>query len=138
MQTMRTLLLSLVTGGLYLLDLSFRWRKPTHRHDLLDLVLVRLTPEQVTRAEAANRARRHITHALICGPFGQMFGTEQQCRKHFDSWNPAREPAVFPTLFRQAVELDDFAIADYSNTDDLVLRLIDAQYHARESYSSTT
>lgn len=138
MQAMRTLLLSLVTGSLHLLVLSFRRRRSTHRHDLLDLVLVRLTPEQVARAEAANRARRHITHALICGPFGQMFGTEQRCRKHFDSWNPAGERAVFPTLFRQAVELDDFAIADFSNTDDLVQRLIDAQCYAKERSSSIT
>lgn len=130
---MRTLFLVLVTGGLYLLVLPFRRRKQTHRHNLHDLVLVRLTPEQIVQAKAANGARRQITHALICGPYGQRFGTELQCRKYFDAWNPANEHAIFPGLFGQAVELDDCAIADFSSTDELVTRLIEAQESAGTS-----
>ena len=130
---MRTLFLVVITAGLYLLVLPFRRRKRIHKSDLHDLVLVRLTPEQIAKAKAANGARRQITHALICGPFGQRFGTELQCRKYFDAWNPANEHAIFPGLFGQAVEMDDCAIADFSSTDELVTRLIEAQDRARKS-----
>lgn len=124
---MRTLFLILITGGLYLLVLPFRRRKQTHRYNLHELVLVRLTPEQIARAKAVNGARRRITHGLICGPFGQRFGTELQCRKYFDAWNPANKQAIFPRLFGKAIELDDYAITDFSSTDNLVTRLIEAQ-----------
>ena len=105
----------------------FRRRKQTPEHNLHDLILVRLTPEQIAQAKAANGARRQITHALICGRFGQRFGTKLQCRKYFDAWNPANELAIFPGLFGRAVELDDYEIADFSDTFNLVNRLIDAQ-----------
>ena len=39
--------------------------------------LVILTPEQIARAKAANGSRKRITHALVCGPHGKMFGTER-------------------------------------------------------------
>ena len=100
---------------------------------LHDLVLVRLTPKQIAQARAANGARRRITHALICGPFGQMFGTELQCRKYFDAWNPTNEFAIFPDLFGHAVELDGYAIPNFSSTDELVMRLIAAQDRACRS-----
>lgn len=124
---MRTLFLILITGGLYLLILPFRRRAQTRGHKLHDLVLVRLTSEQIARAKAENGPRRRITHALICGPFGQRFGTDSQCRKYFDAWNPANEQPIFPGLFKRAVELDDYAITDFSSTDELVMRLIEAQ-----------
>ena len=44
-----------------------------------NLTLVILTPEQIARAKEANGSRKRITHALVCGPYGRMFGTERQC-----------------------------------------------------------
>ncbi len=30
--------------------------------------------------------RKRITHALICGPYGQVFGTEKECLQYFTAW----------------------------------------------------
>ena len=86
-----------------------------------DLVLVTLTAEQAAMAKEANGKRRRITHALLCGPYGRMFGTENQCWKYYATW---RE--IFPELFEQAYEagvVDNFN--DYEETDGLVLVLMD-------------
>ena len=48
-----------------------------------NLTLVTLSDEQVAKAKVANGPRKRITHALICGPHGQMFGTEKQCLKYW-------------------------------------------------------
>ena len=89
-----------------------------------DLVLVTLTDEQIARAKEANGKRKRITHALLCGPFGQMFGTENQCWKYYASW---RE--IFPELFKQAFEADEVDTEvfenDFESTDGLVLVLMD-------------
>ena len=44
-----------------------------------NLTLVTLTADQIANAKEANGQRKRITHALICGPYGQKFGTEKQC-----------------------------------------------------------
>lgn len=89
-----------------------------------DLVLTALTSEQIRRAKEANGKRRRITHALICGPYGQMFGTENECWKYYATW---RE--IFPELFEQAYQLlviDDSEFAgDFESTGGLVLILMD-------------
>lgn len=53
-----------------------------------DLTLVTLSPEQIAKAKETNGARKKITHALICGPHGQMFGTEAQCLKVLGGMEP--------------------------------------------------
>ena len=55
----------------------------TKKHNL---TLVTLTPNQILRAKEVNGKRKQITHALICGPYGQRFGTERQCLKYFNGW----------------------------------------------------
>lgn len=96
-----------------------------------NLVLVRLNSDQVARAKEENGHRKRITHALICGPHGQRFGTEKQCRKYFVAWNPKGHQynpvAIFPDLFDKAIETDSYEITDYESTWDLVMKLIDAQ-----------
>ena len=125
---MRTLLLTVLTGGLYLLVLAFRSRGVSRtpidvrRH----LVLVRLIPEQIEKAKAANGPRKQITHALVCGPYGSIFGTERQCLKYFDAWNPAGG-AVFPDLFDRGVKVNAHEIRDFETTFNLVNRLTEAQ-----------
>lgn len=68
---------------------------------------------------SANR----ITHALLCGPYGQIFGTEKQCRKYFWAWDP-NKGNVFPHLFSRAREARRCEITDYRTTFNLVNKLI--------------
>ncbi|MCY4431899.1 MAG: hypothetical protein OXC11_16120, partial [Rhodospirillales bacterium] len=99
-----------------------------------NLTLVILTPEQIARARAANGSRKRITHALVCGPYGQMFGTERQCLKYFTVWDPDHRIEVAPGQFRalyadlfdQAVKTTAYAISDYRTTPDLAARLVEA------------
>ncbi len=86
------------------------------------LVLVALTPEQAAKARAANGSRRRITHALICGPFGQMFGTERHCRKRFEAWRPQRG-AIFPVLFGRGRETNRYRLKSYEETWNLATKL---------------
>ena len=99
-----------------------------------NLTLVILTPEQIGRARAANGRRKRITHALVCGPYGQMFGTERQCLKYFTLWDPDHRievapgqcRALFADLFDRAVTTTAYAISDYQTTPDLAARLMEA------------
>ena len=98
-----------------------------------DLVLVTLDREQIAKAKHVNGKRKRITHALICGPYGQIFGTKQQCLKYFAAWDPRRRwevapsqwrAGMFPNLFAAAVETDQYEILDYKTTFNLVIKLI--------------
>lgn len=99
-----------------------------------NLTLVKLTAEQIARAKEANGSRKRITHALICGPYGQFFGTEKQCLRYFTVWDPAygievlpgKFKAIFPNLFSKAVKTDTHEITDYESTPDLTDILIKA------------
>ena len=97
-----------------------------------------MTAGQIEKAKAANGQRRQLTHALLCGPFGQMFGTEKQCRKYFDVWRPeylievkpGHFKTMFPDLFSEGLEVERADIQDYRTTEELVTKLIDAQDNA--------
>jgi len=91
-------------------------------YKLNTLILAPLTGEQIAIAKSTLGARRQITHVLVCGSFGKMFGTEKQCRKYFAPWS-----TDFPTLFDQVIEANGVELTDYEETDGLVMRLIDAQ-----------
>jgi len=99
-----------------------------------NLTLVVLTREQIARAREANGRRKRITHALVCGPYGQMFGTEQECLKYFTLWDPDHRievapgqfQALFADLFDKAVKTTAYAIGDYRTTPDLATRLMEA------------
>lgn len=84
------------------------------------LVLVSLNQQQIESAKKVNGSRKQITHALVCGPHGNLFGTEKFCRKYYSAW-----VNVFPLLFDEGVETDDFEIVDYESTFDLVTKLIE-------------
>ena len=104
----------------------------------VNLVLVKLNPHQISRAKEANGSRKRITHALICGPYGQMFGTEKQCLKYFTVWDPAyrievapgKFKAMFPGLFGEAVRTDKYEIIEYKSTWGLTEKLIAASESA--------
>ena len=91
------------------------------RTDKLPMVLVTLSVDQIEQAKEANGRRRQITHALICGDYGQMFGTERQCRKYYDAWK-----TIFRPLFSRVHKAKKHAIENYTTTDNLVMRLIEA------------
>ena len=93
------------------------------------LILVSLSKSQIEKAKKVNGPRKQITHALLCGPYGQLFGTEMFCRKYFDAWNPKQK--VFPSLFYEAVEMENWEIQNFKSTFNLVMRLIEAQDNAR-------
>ena len=97
-----------------------------------NLTLVILTPEQIARAREANGGRKRITHALVCGPYGQMFGTERQCHKYFTAWDPDHRVEVAPGQFRapfaelldKSVKTTAYPVSDYRTTPDLAARLM--------------
>ena len=99
-----------------------------------NLVLVKLDPNQIARAKDANGSRKRITHALLCGPYGQIFGTENHCLKYFTAWDPksrievspGKFRAIFPTLFDKAISTDTHEIIDYESTFGLVEKLFEA------------
>jgi hypothetical protein len=85
------------------------------------LTLVSLSRDQIEKAKAANGSKRRITHAVICGGYGQLFGTEKQCRKYFSVWSK-----IFPRIFARSAETETFEITDYRSTFNLVMKLIEA------------
>ncbi|MBD1575663.1 hypothetical protein HC723_04245 [Vibrio sp. S11_S32] len=85
-----------------------------------NLTLVSLNQDQIGRAKEINGPRKKITHALICGDYGQIFGTEKQCRKYYSAWIN-----VFPLIFKEVVESTSFEIQNYGSTFDLVNKLIE-------------
>jgi len=98
-----------------------------------NLTLVILTREQIARAREANGRRKRITHALVCGPYGQMFGTERQCLKYFTPWDPGHRIEVAPgqywaliaDLFDRAVTTTAYALRVYRTIPDLAARLME-------------
>lgn len=85
-----------------------------------NLILVTLNQDQISKAKDINGKRKQISHALICGPHGQIFGTEKECRKYYTAWI-----SVFPLLFDKGIETDDYSISNYESSFDLVNKLIE-------------
>ena len=77
---------------------------------------------QIEQAKGANGQRKQITHALLCSPHGQIFGTEKQCRRYYAVWK-----TIFPKLFPSHFETKNWEIARYESTFGLVERLIEAE-----------
>ena len=96
------------------------------------LILVSLSPEQIVKAKEINGKRKQITHALLCGPYGQMFGTEKQCLKYWSVWRPEyrieispdQYKAMFSNLFDKSVITNNYEISDFESTFNLVNKLI--------------
>lgn len=84
------------------------------------LTLVTLNRTQSAKAKEVNGPRKKITHALICGPHVQIFGTEKHCRKYYSVWSE-----IFPYISDKAIEVSEYEITDYETTFDLVNELIE-------------
>ena len=85
-----------------------------------NLILVTLNQAQIIKAKDVNGKRKQISHALICGPRGQIFGTEKQCRKYYSVWVD-----IFPHLFNKGIETDEYEVSNYESNVDLVSKLIE-------------
>ena len=106
------------------------WRKDTRvlqanrikgrRRQNHKLTLVTLTPEQIDKAKQENGQRRKITHVLVCGPHGQIFGTEKFCLKYFDVW-----VEIFPLIFSRRVKKRRHRMKDFKHTPEMVTKLIE-------------
>lgn len=96
------------------------------------LILVKLNDEQVALAKEVNGSRKQITHALLCGEYGQMFGTEKQCSKYFNVWK-----GIFKTLFFDIKLCNSYHVSDYENTFNLVNILITASDKQKTLGAST-
>ncbi|MEO9524959.1 MULTISPECIES: hypothetical protein [Pseudomonadota] len=83
-----------------------------------DLVLVTLDAEQIAKAKEANGKRKRITHALVVGEYGVMFGTEKQCMKYYSVWKN-----IFKHLFGKCYETDQYRLATYTCSGNVVMDL---------------
>ena len=55
-----------------------------------------------------NSKRNRISHALLCGPYVQIFGTEKHCLKYFSVWVD-----IFPKLFSRGVRTEAHEITHF-------------------------
>ena len=85
------------------------------------LILVALNDEQIEKAKAINGQSKRITHALLCGSYGQIFGTEKHCLKYYMPWKD-----IFRNLFKESKSVQTYEISQYESTFDLVNILIAA------------
>lgn len=84
-----------------------------------DLVLVKLSDEQVALAKQANPYRRRTTYTLLCGAHEQMLGTQNQYRKYYGTWKD-----IFRRLFDKVYRTLMYPIQRYESTVNLVTLLI--------------
>lgn len=84
------------------------------------LILARLNSEQIKKAKFENGERKQITHTVLCGEYGQLFGTETHCRKYYSAWSK-----IFPLLFEKAIEASEVEINNFRSTFNLVNILIE-------------
>ena len=92
------------------------------RHKKYDPKLVSLNRQQVESAKRVNGQAKRIAHELLCGPYGQIFGTEKQCLKYYSVWLE-----VFPLLFAKRKRVKRAKLSDYKSTFNLVNDLTAAQ-----------
>ncbi|AXV33049.1 hypothetical protein BFW41_03620 [Aeromonas hydrophila] len=84
-----------------------------------DLILVVLNAEQIAKAKDENGRRKQITHALVVGNYGVIFGTEKQCMKYYSAWRD-----IFKDLFDRCYETDQYHIRTYISSGNVVMELI--------------
>ncbi|MEN8615633.1 hypothetical protein [Shewanella baltica] len=92
------------------------------------LILVALNDEQIDQAKAVNGQRKKFTHALLCGSYGQMFGTEKHCLKYYNVWKK-----IFQDLFNESKIVQACDVLKYESTFDLVNVLIAASDNKKQA-----
>jgi len=94
------------------------------------LILVSLNEEQISQAKVVNGERKKITHALLCGSYGQMFGTEKQCSKYYNVWKD-----IFKELFFESRTVQACDVLHYESTFNLVNILISASDEKKQIHN---
>lgn len=97
------------------------------------VLLVKLSKNQAISAKAANGERKKITHAVVCEPYGAIFGTEKQCRRYYNVW-----ATIYPELYSGGEECNDYSFTSYETTFNLVLKLINASEDYLSAQSLTS
>ncbi|WP_166018187.1 hypothetical protein [Cobetia sp. MB87] len=92
------------------------------------VILVALNDEQKAEAVQAQSSRKKITHAVVCGDYGTIFGTEKYCLKYFHAWS-----SIFPNIFSGGEFSDSFQFVTYQPTYELVNILMVANDEAKKS-----
>lgn len=95
---------------------------PSDAERLYPLVLVELTAAQITEAKQLNGMRTRPTHAVVCRPYGQIVGTELQCRKYWEAW----KVMYVGVLFDDAFESTTYPMPALEWTSDLTEALFRA------------
>ena len=99
-------------------------------HKKYNLILVKLNKKQIEKAKLVNgKYPEQITHALLCGPYGQILGSEDHCLKYYSAWLE-----VFPYLFAKRKKVKRAKIINYKTTFNLVDDLIAVQDALSELY----
>ena len=57
---------------------------------------------------------------MLCGSYGNIFGTEKNCRKYFSVWS-----RIYTDIFHEYYETNDIEIIDFNITSDLSIQLVD-------------
>jgi len=85
-----------------------------------ELILTKLNNEQITRAKEENGSRKQITHALVVGHYGIIFGTYKQCEKYYIAWRD-----LFINLFKDSYETSSIELPYYKTDNGIVYKLCD-------------
>ena len=85
------------------------------------IVFAKLTPSQIELAKEIKGRNKKITHAVVCGKYGQIFGTEKYCLKYFNVWK-----VDMKKLFSKSIITENADIKDYNETFNLVHVLLRA------------
>lgn len=97
------------------------------------IILVKLSQSQIESAKLILGKRSSPTHALLCGKFGQIFGTEKHCVKYFTAWKE-----IFKNIFPKSLITDDYEITDFTNTFNLVNIIGEQQMKTEKSRPDMT
>jgi len=77
------------------------------------IFFVSLTEDQIKKAKAVHGQQFHITHAVVCGKYGQWFGTKKQCEKYYSAW----EHIYRESLFDDSAEISTYEFKRYDSDD---------------------
>lgn len=80
------------------------------------LILLALSPKQRKRAHEANPGLGSVpAYVVLCGQYGQLFGSASQCRSLYEWWRNQYLDALFASAFESA----SFPVDGYRSTPDL-------------------
>ena len=91
------------------------------------LIMATLTNEQIVKAKRYNGKGRRMTHVIICGEYGKVFGTEIQCLRLFSILKN-----TFRKLFSDVKIIESCQLTTYKETKNIEDVLFSKIYEKRE------